>query len=95
MEETQGQTWLHWIVHEKWPVYCANLMSSVLLVIEIHAIKKEKVLLRIYLDLEEWLKMAVLHGLESNGGVMASQWYTTTNFHKLYPMMKTASLHSF
>ena len=34
-------------------------------------------------------------GVESNGGVMSSQWYTTTNFHKLYPMVKTASLHSF
>ena len=34
-------------------------------------------------------------GVESNRGVMASQWYTTTNFHKLYPMVKTASLHSF
>ena len=34
-------------------------------------------------------------GLESIGGVMASQWYTTTNFHKLYPMVKTASLHLF
>ena len=22
---------------------------------------------------------------------MASQWYTPTNFHKLYPMVKTAS----
>ena len=47
--DSEGQTWLHWIVHEKWPVYCANLMSSFLLVIEIHAIK---VLPRIYLDLE-------------------------------------------
>ena len=36
-----------------------------------------------------------LHGLEWNGGVMASQWYTTTNFHKLYPMVKTASLYLF
>ena len=35
----EGQTWLHWIVHEKWPVSCANLMSSFLLVIEIHAVK--------------------------------------------------------
>ena len=34
-------------------------------------------------------------GVESNGGVMASQWYTTTNFHKLCPMVKTASLHLF
>ena len=24
---------------------------------------------------------------------MASQWYTTTNFHQLYLMVKTASLH--
>ena len=32
--DSEGQTWLHWIVHEKWPVYCANLMSSLLLVIE-------------------------------------------------------------
>ena len=37
--DSEGQTWLHWIVREKWPVYCANLMSSFLLVIEIHAIK--------------------------------------------------------
>ena len=34
-------------------------------------------------------------GVESNGGVMASQWYITTNFHQLYPMVKTAFLHSF
>ena len=48
--DLEGQRWLHWIVHEKWPVYCANLMSSFLLVIEIHA---TKVLPRIYLDLEK------------------------------------------
>ena len=55
-----GGLWLKWkrlrgsdmapLVHEKWPVDCANLTSSFLLVIEIHAIK---VLPRIYLDLEE------------------------------------------
>ena len=48
--DSEGQTWLHWIVREKWPVYCANLMSSFLLVIESHAVK---VLPRIYLDLEK------------------------------------------
>ena len=48
--DSEGQTWLHWIVHEKWRVYCANLMSSFLLVIEIHAIK---VLPGVYLDLEK------------------------------------------
>ena len=48
MEDSEGQTWLQWIAREKWPVYCANLMSSFLLVIEIHAIK---VLPRIHLRL--------------------------------------------
>ena len=43
--DSEGQSW---IVHEKWPVHCANLMSSFLLVIEIHAIK---VLPRIHLRL--------------------------------------------
>ena len=48
--DPEGQTWLHWIAHEKWPVYCANLVSSFLLVTAIHVIE---VLPRIYPDLEK------------------------------------------
>ena len=38
-KDSEGRTWIHWIVHQKWPVQCANLMNLFLLVIEIHAFK--------------------------------------------------------
>ena len=28
----RGSTWIHWVVHHKWPVQCTNLMNSFLLV---------------------------------------------------------------
>ena len=37
--ESEGRTWIHWVVHQKWPVQCANLMNSFLLVTAIHAFK--------------------------------------------------------
>ena len=38
-KDSEGRTWFHWIVHQKWPVQCANLMNSFLLVIEIYTFK--------------------------------------------------------
>ena len=38
-KDSEGRTWVHWIVHQKWPVQCANLMNLFLLVVEIHAFK--------------------------------------------------------
>ena len=37
--ESEGRAWIHWVVHQKWPVQCANLINLFLLVIEIHAFK--------------------------------------------------------
>ena len=59
-ENSEGRTWVHWIVHQKWPVQCAHLMNLFLLVTEIHAFK-------VYLGLAaskgkigwKWLKMTV------------------------------------
>ena len=56
-KDSEGRTWVHWIVHQKWPVQCANLMNSTLLVTAtMHS--------KFYLGLasskgEKWLKMTV------------------------------------
>ena len=38
-KDSEGQTMVYRIVHQKSPVQCANLMSSFLLVTEIHVFK--------------------------------------------------------
>ena len=35
--ESEGRALDQWIAHEKWPVQCANLMNSFLVVMEIRA----------------------------------------------------------
>ena len=56
-KDSEGWTWVHWVVHHKWPVQCANLMNSTLLVTAIHAFK---VLPRpSFLQGKKWLKTAV------------------------------------
>ena len=37
--ESEGRTWIHWVVHQKWPVQCANLLNSFRLVAAIHGFK--------------------------------------------------------
>ena len=38
-KDSEGRACVHWIVHQKWLLQCANLMSSFRLVVEIHAFK--------------------------------------------------------